>query len=581
MESIAVVPAPPSPNQPGVQTQMNRSDGKNSFAPTLKNAIKTKNEGPDHEKSLTKTDTSLPEKVQKADDDKSPSEPTDTKSLITEKPSEDTDETPKNSDKTTSNSKESPSSFTVGISAYIFTSKENFPSSGLQQEMPTSFDSVATAKKVDTDLSNKIFQDISNLVKDSSVTSQQKNELPAQKSGKILSDFASAISQQKNELQTQSIQGNNIQDILDQKPQTVDVAPGPNAILSTAKQDPSTGLTNILANIKQPQTGTGQDTLLTQQLQQILSDNGQQKLVFTQQPDTNNQTINLQSLSTPLLTVAQLKELQPAATSDVADDMLTDSIVGMATENWFPGEKATDKSSASDKNLHGELLFTKDVTQDKKEATAVQEKDSMLQNSSNRGQTGLNSFTSPDNSGSSQQAAQFSLASTLTQNVQNSQNTASTTWSNFMSQGTTLYESSLLNQVMQHFQVNSSAQASKMVLKLYPEELGELKIDIQLKDGSIKANIVTQNQQVQQVLEKYIPKLKAFMEQQGLTVDDILVTNQSNDVGKHDLFQQDFADSNDFSSSSKSTKSPSFIDLSLEKAFSEKTDTVSGVNVTI
>jgi hypothetical protein len=71
------------------------------------------------------------------------------------------------------------------------------------------------------------------------------------------------------------------------------------------------------------------------------------------------------------------------------------------------------------------------------------------------------------------------------------------------------------------------------------------------------------------------------MEQQGLTVDDILVTNTSTDVGKHDLFQEDFVNNQNFSSPEKSGRSTSFIDLSFETDLVEKSSIVSGVNVTV
>jgi flagellar hook-length control protein FliK len=58
-------------------------------------------------------------------------------------------------------------------------------------------------------------------------------------------------------------------------------------------------------------------------------------------------------------------------------------------------------------------------------------------------------------------------------------------------------------------------------MKLHPAELGDLKIDVQLKDGSINANILAQSQQVQEILEKNMPRLKALMEEQGLVVSDI------------------------------------------------------------
>jgi flagellar hook-length control protein FliK len=165
--------------------------------------------------------------------------------------------------------------------------------------------------------------------------------------------------------------------------------------------------------------------------------------------------------------------------------------------------------------------------------------------------------------------------------LQASQNTAQTMTATHFTSWMSTQENAIVNQVMQRFHINPNSPSSKIVVKLYPEELGELKIDVQMKDGALKANIVTQTQQAQQALEKYIPKLKSFMEQQGLTVDDILVTNNSDDVGGHELFQEDFVDNNDFTPPGKSFKTASFPDLTFDNVFSDNTEGNSGVNVTV
>ncbi len=116
-------------------------------------------------------------------------------------------------------------------------------------------------------------------------------------------------------------------------------------------------------------------------------------------------------------------------------------------------------------------------------------------------------------------------------------------------------ENNILNQVIQRMRLSQNIHDSKLVMKLHPAELGELKIDIQLKEGTIQASIVAQNQQVQEILEKNMPRLREMMEQQGLIVDDITV-NLDGDLGsEYNLFEDHFAQEED-TASSKKNKGP-------------------------
>ncbi len=123
-------------------------------------------------------------------------------------------------------------------------------------------------------------------------------------------------------------------------------------------------------------------------------------------------------------------------------------------------------------------------------------------------------------------------------------------------------ENNILNQVIQKMRLSQNIHDSKLVMKLHPAELGELKIDIQLKEGTIQASIVAHNQQVQEILEKNMPRLREMMEQQGLIVDDITV-NLDGDLGsEYNLFEDHFAQEED-TASSKKNKGPHRV-LSIE-----------------
>lgn len=270
------------------------------------------------------------------------------------------------------------------------------------------------------------------------------------------------------------------------------------------------------------------------------------------------------------------------------ENLATQNTDSSVTENALPvigvkdaiGKPADDPRSSKLDELQNHHFAVKVEETNQEEIGKAQENDPGLQNADGHRQTNLlNAQSTTNAAGNTLQPGQFSFGNTLAQSLQTGQQATGMTPSPHLIPWTTVQENAIVNQVMQRFHMNINSPTSKMTVKLYPEELGELKIDIQMKDGSIKANICAQTQQVQQVLEKYIPKLRSFMEQQGLTVDDILVTNSSDNVGGHDLFQEDFVDNHDFSPPGKSAKQTRLSNIAFDTAFSEKTDVISGVNV--
>lgn len=99
----------------------------------------------------------------------------------------------------------------------------------------------------------------------------------------------------------------------------------------------------------------------------------------------------------------------------------------------------------------------------------------------------------------------------------------------------------LINHLVERFSINPRLQTSKISLNLNPAELGALKIDILVKGDSIKAHIAAGTQQIQDTIEKNMPKLRAILEQQGFTVEDFKVTLDATESSSNDFFQQQFS----------------------------------------
>ena len=141
-----------------------------------------------------------------------------------------------------------------------------------------------------------------------------------------------------------------------------------------------------------------------------------------------------------------------------------------------------------------------------------------------------NSVSQPD------QPLQNGIFSAVLQESTGTQQTGSQGNTVTLPSGTMVSEQEVINQLMQRFQMTTRLQSSKINIRLHPAELGELKIDLTVKEGTIKASVFAQNQHVQEILERNMPKLRATLEQQGFTIDEIVVSFKSETAKDFDLF---------------------------------------------
>jgi flagellar hook-length control protein FliK len=147
--------------------------------------------------------------------------------------------------------------------------------------------------------------------------------------------------------------------------------------------------------------------------------------------------------------------------------------------------------------------------------------------------------------------------------------------------GMVAYEENVMQQVTGHFHSLWRKDGDRLTLKLHPAELGELKIDLTVKEGSIKANVLAQSQYIQDIVERNLPRLKNSLAERGYTVEEILVTAQSDTVADFNPFEQHLSGRRDsMPPGSEPGRSQEF-NVVLDDVIEETPSSATGVNIKV
>lgn len=103
--------------------------------------------------------------------------------------------------------------------------------------------------------------------------------------------------------------------------------------------------------------------------------------------------------------------------------------------------------------------------------------------------------------------------------------------------GLTVPGETVVDQMISHFSVRNRLESGTVNLKLNPQELGELRMEIKISQDTIKAHIVAQTPQAQEMISQHLPRLREALEQQGLHLQHIEVTIAANDNPGREQFQ--------------------------------------------
>ena len=314
------------------------------------------------------------------------------------------------------------------------------------------------------------------------------------------------------------------------------------------------------------------EALLSQQLQAILTGTSSQD-ALTIRTSSHSQSASTETLNT--LSSPYLPSQSELALSAVASS-LTARVEGTIAEPEGANVPENTRKNIEEQFLNAKLdvLTNKDTNKSQHQETSQQE------NSNNQ---------------AGQQGANASLATSLANNDQTGLFTFTTagtpatpvTPANAapaqpaLPPGVPVPSSEIVNHLVERFSSNPRLQTSKISMNLSPAELGALKIDIMVKGDTIKAHIGANSVQVQETIEKYMPKLRTILEQQGFTVEDFQVTLDGTSSEANDFFQQQFSSQHDTEPQTKFMSSNDSFNLALHSAEEILSAPNSGINLSI
>lgn len=313
----------------------------------------------------------------------------------------------------------------------------------------------------------------------------------------------------------------------------------------------ATELAPIATGEKAPTVPNKSETLLTQQLQAILTGDSRDTIVI-HAPYQSAPTEPLNTLSSPYLKSA-------ASTPSVAMSAAPAAML----EGAGDGGVKTDTLEGVRQNVDEHYLNAKFESLSDKNNGGNQQQGSGEQGNSANQQNTTMLAASPSNI---EQTGQFILT------TPGAQTPALTPGNNPVappapySPGAPLPAEEIITHLVDRFSSNPRLQTSKISLNLNPAELGALKIDIMVKGDSIKAHIIANSLQIQETIEKHMPKLRTILEQQGFTVEDFQVTLESTSSDSNNFFQQQFSSGHDSAPQTTRAQGEASFDLSLNAA---------------
>jgi flagellar hook-length control protein FliK len=101
---------------------------------------------------------------------------------------------------------------------------------------------------------------------------------------------------------------------------------------------------------------------------------------------------------------------------------------------------------------------------------------------------------------------------------------------------TDVNSSAIIGQVANEIKENASTDGGRIKIMLNPPSLGELEMDVIIRNNKVEVVLTANNKDVQQVLNSNLDQLKSTLLNQGLTVERCDVLMQD----KHDEFYRSF-----------------------------------------
>lgn len=271
--------------------------------------------------------------------------------------------------------------------------------------------------------------------------------------------------------------------------------------------------------------------------------------------------------------------LAAAATNDIAEVSIGSAGNILPINPEVPTDKANQNLNSVRHTIQQQYYDGKMILQEgqEKEATSQDNRQSetFMANTAATGESGLAPAVVTDQT------------STFTQplaSIQEGQKlpTVETSRPVTLPSGTLVHQEEVIRQIAERFQISRRDLDTRVNIQLHPAELGELKIDLTVKNGTISANIVANSQYTQEIIERNMAKLRTVLESQGFTIDDITVTAKSESADDFNLFDQQLFSRNDYTPpAAKNVGNPETIFSLDTPGIYPQPAAISGVNVKI
>jgi Flagellar hook-length control protein len=104
--------------------------------------------------------------------------------------------------------------------------------------------------------------------------------------------------------------------------------------------------------------------------------------------------------------------------------------------------------------------------------------------------------------------------------------------------GITVPDNTVVDQMLAHFSGSKRFEGGTVTIRLYPEELGEVRMKIKVDQDNIKAHITAQTQQAQEMINRHLFRLREALEQQGLHLQQVEVLVSAHNQNGSERFQE-------------------------------------------
>lgn len=247
------------------------------------------------------------------------------------------------------------------------------------------------------------------------------------------------------------------------------------------------------------------------------------------QPEIQNLSKQTKQEQQPDIQAAKESVLQKNELLKTPSDKLTESLVDLNVEDIKTSKQDTSKSL---KGQLGELAARASV----KEIDASNNGESSFMNQHNESHEGMDSPLNSLNS-------LFSNSSSAAKS-DGVHNTEFNRLLNSMEQQHNA-DTDVLNQVVNNMKHNMTSINGKNSISmiLNPQSLGRVNIDLVSQNGILSAEIRTENEQTKELLTRNIDSLKQSLQEQGVTVGNVIVKTQESTLSNNN-FSKDFPHEN-------------------------------------